>query len=404
MLRKLAIFFVLAPWAALAQQQVNFVSSGSVPTGMQNATVYSSVDGNVTTIWYGVPLPTNPVPIYNSGAPTQTCNSVVNTNVIAYNTSTSPAWTSYICTTGLSGYTWYQFGGGGSGGISGLTSGFIPISCTATTLCGNSPLDYNITNSGWLTSSVKLKVPQLGVGSAGTQTLFTTTADTVADLNTNFPCSSYPPVTIGSTITHYKAEVKDALNYNSPITGGGTIDTWAWCDGTNWNSGLSPQSGLADPGSNGIVKRTALNTTAIATSTDITAVLPAFTGDCTTSAGAVATNCAKAQTTLTDSSSVTWAVSGVQSNAVLTGAHATATRALNLSGIATGDYLTLIYLQDSTGGAYLTGGTGCTWKVKSTSGYGFTATSTFFASAPAASQQDLIKIYYDGTYCWTGVE
>jgi len=402
MLRKLAILLALAPWVALAQQNVNFASTGTVDSEYQNVKVYVSVVGTTSTIWFGAPIPPSTAPIYSAGAPTATCSSVINANVYGINTSTSP-WSYYICATGLSGYGWYPIGGGGgSSGISGLTSGYIPLAGSASTLTGNSPLDYNITAAGWLTSSVKLQVPQLGVGSSGTQTAFTVTEDTVADLLTNYPCSTHGPVTVGSTIRYWRAEVYDALNYSSPITGGGSIHLWAWCDGTNWNSSLPPPSGLADPGSNGIVKRTAANITAAATASDIAAIFPALSGDCATSANSTVTNCAHGFTTLTDTSPIAWVAAGNISNAVVTLAHGTGTRALNISGLASGDYGTLIVKQDSTGGANITGGTGCTWYVGQSTG-GYIATSTFFSSAPSANAVDIIAWTYNGTNCYANV-
>jgi len=124
-------------------------------------------------------------------------------------------------------------------------------------------------------------------------------------------------------------------------------------------------------------------------------------GDCTLNTSTGVSNCAHAPTTLTDSSSVTWTTTGALSNSILTGVHTTSTRALNLSGLASGDYATLVYKQDSTGGANITGGTGCTWQVAGPGGY--TSTSTFFATAPAASTVYIITLLYDGTNCWTNV-
>ena len=99
--------------------------------------------------------------------------------------------------------------------------------------------------------------------------------------------------------------------------------------------------------------------------------------------------------TLTDAAPIAWSLSSaVVGNAIVTLNHATGTRALNVSNLlAGGDYKLFVH-QDATGGAALTFGTGCTWKVSGNGSGAITLTST-------ASAVDLLTIRYDGTTCWT---
>jgi hypothetical protein len=103
-----------------------------------------------------------------------------------------------------------------------------------------------------------------------------------------------------------------------------------------------------------------------------------------------------AYSTLTDGSPITWATAGAGVlNAAVTLAHGTATRALNLTGLTSGATGTLIVKQDSTGGAALTLGTGCTQKIINGGSGAVSLTAT-------ANAVDILTFTYDGTSCyWT---
>jgi hypothetical protein len=290
-------------------------------------------------------------------------------------------------------------GAGGGGGSSVGTAGQVQkVGSTAGSLAASSATDNGTT--------FQISEPlTLGVGGAATQ--MATTCQPVSAL---VAASTVPPVVTGSNTTNTFTSVCDGTTSVDCTAGGGSNLHWCFSNGSAWVSSVPTVTGLADPGANGIVKRTSLGVTAAATvGTDymspatavLAAQMPALTGDCTSSAGAIATNCAHAFSTLTDSSSVTWTTGAAISNAVLTGAHTTSTRAINLASLAAGDYGTLIFKQDSTGSANITGGTGCTWYVTGSSGY--SATSTFFSVAPSAGAVDIITWTYDGGNCYANV-
>ena len=110
---------------------------------------------------------------------------------------------------------------------------------------------------------------------------------------------------------------------------------------------------------------------------------------------------AVAFTTLTDGSTVTLATGGAGvSNATLALNHATTTRALNVSGLASGASFTVVLKQDATGGAALTLGTGCTWYLGTNSGYVASTAPTLTTSASAIN---IMTGLYDGTNCYVNV-
>lgn len=91
--------------------------------------------------------------------------------------------------------------------------------------------------------------------------------------------------------------------------------------------------------------------------------------------------------TLADGSPIAWNLaSQVVTNAAVTMAHATGTRALNITNPAIGGYYTLEALNDGTGGATYTLGTGCTW-----------VGSITVSTAPNAV--NTMVFTYDGTNC-----
>jgi len=101
--------------------------------------------------------------------------------------------------------------------------------------------------------------------------------------------------------------------------------------------------------------------------------------------------------TLSDASPIAWDTSQNQNLDTVTLAHTTATRALNVTNLDKGGIYYLEVLQDGTGGAALTPGTGCTWLIPGgTSSGSFNVTTT-------ANARDLIRFVYDGTRCLTEV-
>ena len=97
---------------------------------------------------------------------------------------------------------------------------------------------------------------------------------------------------------------------------------------------------------------------------------------------------------MTDGSPIAWNLgSAVVTNGIVTLIHTTATRALNLSNIVNGGFYTLVIKQDATGGALMTLGTGCTWKVVNQGAGAIVLTA-------AANAIDVLAFTYDGTNCY----
>jgi hypothetical protein len=80
-------------------------------------------------------------------------------------------------------------------------------------------------------------------------------------------------------------------------------------------------------------------------------------------------------------------------NGVATLSHTTATRALNVSNMQNGGVYNFGYVEDSTGGAALTLGTGCTWYVNNVQ----TTTLGLLTTANAVQEFSWV---YDGSRCW----
>jgi hypothetical protein len=72
--------------------------------------------------------------------------------------------------------------------------------------------------------------------------------------------------------------------------------------------------------------------------------------------------------------------------------HLTGTRALNMANMVAGGVYYFRFNQDSTGGAALTGGTGCTWQINNV------ATTTIPISTTASAVQ-YMDVVFDGTNC-----
>lgn len=99
-----------------------------------------------------------------------------------------------------------------------------------------------------------------------------------------------------------------------------------------------------------------------------------------------------------DASPIVWALaSAAVANGIVTLDHATATRALNLTNPTNGGFYTLVVKQDATGGALMTLGVGCTWKVVN-GGAGLIVLTA------AANSIDILSFTYDGTNCYANVQ
>lgn len=145
-----------------------------------------------------------------------------------------------------------------------------------------------------------------------------------------------------------------------------------------------------------------------ATSSDVLPANPSANGVTYTVNGGVATalypsgqtqilSGTQAYVSITDGSPITWAIANVRlPNATIILNHSTSTRALNLTGLVSGISGVLIVKQDSTGGATMTGGTGCTWKQAGGGGSTFSLTTS-------ANAIDIITFSYDGTNCYATV-
>lgn len=101
--------------------------------------------------------------------------------------------------------------------------------------------------------------------------------------------------------------------------------------------------------------------------------------------------------TVTDASPIAWSLTTKPIlNGTVTLNHTTGTRALNVSNLVQGGYYRLLIKQDSTGGAAMTLGTGCTWKVANGGAGAITLTS-------AANAIDILIFTYDGTNCYAAL-
>jgi hypothetical protein len=141
-----------------------------------------------------------------------------------------------------------------------------------------------------------------------------------------------------------------------------------------------------------------VNTPAYSLPTATNAVLGGVTMSTSTSSVAVATDDPRitpsAYPTVTDASPIAWNLgSRTVTNGIVTLNHTTSTRALNLTNLVNGGFYTLVIKQDGTGGALMTLGTGCAWKVVN-GGAGAIVLSA------AASAIDILTFTYDSTNCY----
>jgi hypothetical protein len=248
--------------------------------------------------------------------------------------------------------------------------------------------------------------------------LASTVCQPAAGLATTYPPASHAPTSVGGgKYAYWFAQVCDAASATDCSVGGGTLLNSCISTGLAWVpsvaigggtiTGVTAGTGLSGGGTSGsvTVSLTApvtralggLNTTSPGTGIlrdGATSSASELSGDCVT-IGSNSVTCAQAFSALTDGSPITFATGGRNiSNRTVTLAHTTSTRALNISGLVSGAYFTIVATQDSTGGAAMTGGTGCTWYVSG-------VLSTALIPNTAASTQTTIVGAYDGTNCYT---
>jgi hypothetical protein len=102
-------------------------------------------------------------------------------------------------------------------------------------------------------------------------------------------------------------------------------------------------------------------------------------------------------TTVADGSTINWNLTNQYiDNGIVALNHLTPTRTLNVSNMVSGGFYHLAFVQDSTGGAQVTLGTGCNWIVNNS------PTSTLNIPLTANSVS-IAEVVYDGTYCYADV-
>lgn len=224
-------------------------------TGATGGTGYLYGNGGAPSTY----SPTIPYSALTGTPPTwnqnTTGNAATATNLAAYPTLCSGGQFSQGLSSGSNNCATPSGSGTMTDGPGTTTAGYFPIS---TTTAHTYSIDTNLQDisntltylgTGGITSTngpIKASSAQLGL--AGAATLLNVTGQLVSSL----PAS-------GNTANDYRL-VTDGTTQADCSTGGGTTEHWCYWTGSAWISAAS--SALADPGANGIVKRTALNTTA----------------------------------------------------------------------------------------------------------------------------------------------
>lgn len=233
----------------------------------------------------------------------------------------------YSCQNVVGGVgTWGAVGalcGSGSGtgtmcdGAGTTTAGYFPLSTiTAHTYSIDTNLDDGHSTANTLTylgsggiaaSTGPIIAQSAQFGSLGTPTLLNVTGQLISSLpGTGNVTGDYRLVTDGTT----QADCS---------TGGGTTQHWCYWTGSAWTS--AAPSALADPGANGIIKRTALNTTApavagtdyvgeIASGTATLGTTAISANSCATAVTATATGVATTDVIMADFNSDPSAITG----------------------------------------------------------------------------------------------
>jgi hypothetical protein len=250
------------------------------------------------------------------------------------------------------------------------------------------------------------QIGNLAMGSNSTGQFVMSNAATGAAVcsynGTTFSCNgSSSPLSSSATVTG-ATTVNDAACFADTS---GTLEDCGTAPGTvtafqapasGWPGWLTPSVSNAATTPGLTVSASAIPASALASSTiTVNGQSCALGGTCTV------TPMPAAFVALTDGSAVTLATAGAGvSNAILTLNHATSSRTLNVTGLASGAQITVVLKQDATGGAALTLGSGCNWYLGGNAG--FTASTTPSLSA-AANAINLLAAVYDGTNCYANV-
>ena len=299
----------------------------------------------------------------------------------------APSGTAAPACTTVSAGGWLQVNGGGGGTTTAYTSVTFSSTPTFTVTASTSVQDFAITVTGNVTSSTLITTS----ATAGQDIAFVVCQDASGAHTFAWPTNVYNASVIDPTINACTRQVF----------------RWSGSQAIAMAPAISDAPGVKILTPAGAITFPTPPATLMATTTGVTAgQLPAATNaarggvtmSTATSSVAVATDdtriAGSPYPTVGDGSPITWNLaSATVSNGIVTLNHTTSTRALNISNPVNGGFYTLVVNQDGTGGAHMTLGTGCTWKVVN-GGAGAIVLSA------AASAIDILTFTYDGANCY----